>query len=151
MWAHLFCSFTYFWNGRGLYYWNPAAVKFEICVFSNSFVLLHMKFSHNVSTENTSQDYFYVDAFNCAWVWVNAFTLTRSSGNCPLEFSGTLMGGITQSLFTRRRVPSPLDTTLRHGIKISGTCSASVASLGFICKDSKRESWHSAYLSFVHL
>ncbi|KAA8589895.1 hypothetical protein FQN60_013260 [Etheostoma spectabile] len=44
-----------------------------------------------------------------------------SSGNCPREFSGTLIGGMTQSLFTRLRVPSPLTTTLRHGNKISGT------------------------------
>lgn len=48
-------------------------------------------------------------------------TLTKSSGNCPREFSGTLMGGMTQSLFTRFIVPSPLTTTLRHGNKISGT------------------------------
>ncbi len=65
-------------------------------------------------------------------------TLTRSSGNCPREFSGTLIGGMTQSLFTRLRVPSPLTTTLRHGNKISGTRWVSVASLGFTCRDSKQ-------------
>lgn len=67
-------------------------------------------------------------------------TLTRSSGNCPREFSGTLIGGMTQSLFTRLRVPSPLTTTLRHGNKISGTCWVSVASPGFTCRDSKQAS-----------
>lgn len=65
-------------------------------------------------------------------------TLTKSSGNCPREFSGTLIGGMTQSLFTRFIVPSPLTTTLRHGNKISGTRWVSVASLGFTCGDSKQ-------------
>ncbi|TNN77443.1 hypothetical protein EYF80_012257 [Liparis tanakae] len=52
---------------------------------------------------------------------VTLYRSNRSSGNCPREFSGTLTGGMTQSLFTRLRVPSPLTTTLRHGNKISGT------------------------------
>lgn len=47
---------------------------------------------------------------------------------------------MTQSLFTRLRVPSPLTTTLRHGNKISGTCWVSVASPGFTCRDSKQAS-----------
>lgn len=35
----------------------------------------------------------------CAWV--NCITRTSSCGNGPREFSGTLIGGMTQSLFMR--------------------------------------------------
>lgn len=38
-----------------------------------------------------------------------SLTLTSIWGNGPLEFSGTLIGGMTQSLFCRR---SPLDEEL---------------------------------------
>lgn len=67
-------------------------------------------------------------------------TLTRSSGNCPREFSGTLIGGMTQSLFTRLTVPSPLTIMLRHGNKISGRCWVSIASPCFTCKHSRQAS-----------